>query len=71
MQDLTLAFSWQFKSLEIYPVLSATVFLNKLILAKACRLSAHTSSAAFNMQVLTNSPSEKVLDAAVISPAMI
>ena len=55
--DLTLCFSWLSKSVDISEILSAIVFLVRLMLAKACRFSGHTSSAAFSMHVLMNSPS--------------
>ncbi|MED6237011.1 hypothetical protein ATANTOWER_017671 [Ataeniobius toweri] len=55
--DLTFSFNWLSKSVDSSEIFSATLFLVKLMLTKACSFSGHRSSAVFIMHVLTNSPS--------------
>ena len=52
---LILSFIWLPKSPESSVTLSATVFFNRLMLAKADRFPGNTNSAAFSMHVFTNS----------------
>jgi len=68
--NLIFFFSWLSKFAKMFEILSATVFLVRLILAKICRFSEHTISAAFRMHVFTNSPSEYGFDANALSLAV-
>ncbi|KAL4008220.1 hypothetical protein ACER0C_002072 [Sarotherodon galilaeus] len=70
INDFTFCFNWLSKSAERSEIPSATVFLVRLIFAKAWRFSGHTISDAFIIHVFTNSPSLNGFEASAISLAM-